>query len=266
MSPAISWWLVPSEASAKPIKTAIDKSAKQHNSPQFDPHVTLFTLPSTSSTTEQLIKTTKSVLTGASAVTLTPGTVQVGDNYHQSVFLTLQPTEALTSLRTKLAKAVKAPSSALASPSSTAPPHFPHASLYYGNGTRDDRHHIIMHMLDQRVLDIQFDKDGNSNVEVTGLKTVELDSLWIVDTGESKESTPSEWKLLLKESFGAGAGAEAAAVPPPIGAAATGEKEATTLRPTADGNGKAVEPTASSPPSPTSPTSETNGSASKNGQ
>lgn len=191
----------------------------QHSSPSFDPHVTLFTLPSTSLSTDQLVSLTRSVVESTKdKVALQVGQVTVGDTFHQSIFLTFSATPELTSLRTKLLKALRAPSSL--TPTS-ASPHFPHASLYYGSGTQEDKHHVVMQMMDARVLDIQFDGGGNSNVEVTGLpKGVEFEGVWVVDTGTTKGPHPSEWKLLHKETFGA------SQVAPPTSAGMNGASSA----------------------------------------
>lgn len=121
-----------------------------------------------------------------------------------------------------------------------------------------------MHMMDARVLDIQFDEGGQSNVEVTGLgKSVAFDSLWIVDTGDDKESKPSEWKLIHKESFGAKGATAAKKVAAADEPVATAADVAASVE--ANGNGassaSATVAAEKKMEEPVSPASPTNGNA-----
>lgn len=52
-----------------------------------------------------------------------------------------------------------------------------------------------MHMMDERSVDIASD----GTVEVTGLKTLKVDAIWIVDIAGKD---PQDWKVIHKEKLG----------------------------------------------------------------
>ncbi|KAF8308304.1 hypothetical protein DL93DRAFT_2087058 [Clavulina sp. PMI_390] len=186
----ITWWLVPTAASAKPIEAAINEAHTRHHGPSFPAHVTLFSLPSTSKTNDALIQATKSTLATSSpgtVITLAQGQVTIGETFHQSVFLALKPTQPLTSLRTALLKATGASTK-------TESANFPHASLYYGDGSSEDKHHVVAHLMDAQKVDIAL--DGTLEVSSLPAEGVSFDAVWIMDIGGKN---PSDWKVIHKE-------------------------------------------------------------------
>lgn len=125
--------MVPTEVDSKFLSNAIEKASKEHNSPTFQPHVTLFTLPSepVAKPTDKLISSTKSIVKKVVApLTLEQDEVKVGETYHQSVFLKLKENENVNKLRKDLMKSVGVTDD-------TITHDYPHASLYYGNGSAD---------------------------------------------------------------------------------------------------------------------------------
>lgn len=88
---------------------------------------------------------------------------------------------------------------AVGASSKTESPHFPHASLYYGDGSAEDKHHVVASLMDARAVDIS----NNGTVEVShlGPEGVQFDAVWIVNIGGKN---PSDWKVLHKEPLVAG--------------------------------------------------------------
>jgi len=233
---------VPNAPSATTLHRAIKKTAAKHNSPTFHPHVPLFSLNQTDKTVEELAKAMKPVVAGVkSPISLEEAGVQVGATFHQSVYLALKPVPELTALRDSLLRAVNPPAE-------TESGAFPHAPLYYGAGSNEDKHHVVAQMMDACTVDIRHD----GLIEVTGLQSrLDLSEVWIVHIASEH---PESWKVLHKEAI---AGAEIAnSLPPsPVSPITASSRQNT------DG-GTNSSPTMESPPSPAKavPTSPTNGS------
>lgn len=220
---------MPNAPSAKTLQSAIKKAAA-HGSLTFPPHVTLFSLAKTDGTVDELAKVTQAVIAEVKApISLEEAGVQVGETFHQSVYLALQPTEELTILRANLLKAIGAPAN-------TESPAFPHASLFYGEGSNEDKHHVVAKMMDARAVDICHD----GSIEVTGLESrLELTEVWIVNIATPQ---PADWEVLHKLAL---AGAEVAPSLPasPVSRKGTGETATSTNS----------SPTVAIPPSPAVP-------------
>ena len=197
---AIAWWIVPKAPSAETLHTVIKKTAKHYNSPTFHPHVTLFVLRDTDKTAETLVKLTRPVVAAAkSPISLAQAGVQVGETYHQSVYLALSPADELTTLREDLLKA-------LGAPAGTESSAFPHASLYYGEGSKDAKSDVVTQMMEAGTVDIN--KKGV--IEITGLESrFDFTEIWIVNIANEH---PDSWKVLHKEPL---ASEELAASLPP---------------------------------------------------
>jgi hypothetical protein len=206
----IAWWLVPNAPSAKTLQSAIKKAAAPHNSPTFPPHVTLFSLKNTDKTVEEFAKVTQAVIDEVKApISLEEAGVQVGETFHQSVYLALKPTDELTILRANLLEAVGAPAD-------TESPAFPHASLYYGEGSKEDKHHVVAQMLDACAVDIRHD----GLIEVTGLESrLELTEVWIVNIATAQ---PADWEVLHKLAL-SGAEVAPSLLASPVSRKGTGE-------------------------------------------
>ena len=141
---------------------------------------------------EELIKLTQPVVAEVRApISVEQAGVTVGETFHQSVYLALNLTPELRTIRANLLKAVGAPAD-LESPA------FPHASLYYGDGSSEDKHRVVVQMMDAGTLDIL----GNGSIEVTRLgPRFELTEVWIVDIVSQQ---PASWKVLHKQALAGG--------------------------------------------------------------
>jgi len=152
---------------------------------------------------EELIKITQPVVAEARApISVEQAGVTVGETFHQSIYLTLNLTAELRTIRANLLKAVGAPAD-LESPG------FPHASLYYGDGSSEDKHHVVVQMKDAGALDIL----GDGSIEVTRLgPRFELTEVWIVDIVSQQ---PASWKVLHKQALAGGELASSLTPSPP---------------------------------------------------
>ena len=181
---------MPKAPSAKTLHTVVKKTAAHYNSPTFYPHVTLFSLKDTDKTGEALVKLTHPVVAAfKSPISLEQAGVQVGETYHQSVYLALSPADELTTLREDLLKA-------LGAPAGTGSSAFPHASLYYGEGSKDAKSDVVTQMMEAGTVDIN--KKGV--IEITGLEPrFDFTEIWIVNIANEH---PDSWKVLHKEPLG----------------------------------------------------------------
>jgi len=159
-----------------------------HNGPTFHPHVTLVSLDIKDKSLEELKGITHTVVAASafvSPISLDQEGVQVGDTFHQSVYLALNPTEELMKLRSNLLNA-------LGTPANPETPAFPHASLYYGEVSKDDKLRLVtqMTLLDTR---------GDGAVVVKRLNSrLDLTQVWIVDI---IADDPASWVVLHKEAI-----------------------------------------------------------------
>lgn len=159
----------------------MNKAVTRYNSPRF-PHVTLFSLSNTEKTEQEIVEVSRTVISGVEApISLEIAGVQTGSMFYQGVYLTFEPADELTALCENLLKALDAP----ANTKNLAPPR---ASLYYGEGTANDKRRIAMQMMDAGV------HTGN----------LELTEVWIVKTTAERQG---DWKILHRQAL---AGAELA--------------------------------------------------------
>ena len=133
-----------------------------------------------------------------SPISLDQERVQVGDTFHQSVYLELNSTKELVELRSNLLNA-------LGAPANTETPAFPHAPLHYGEGHQDDKHRLVTQMT-------QLDTRGDGAVVVKGLNSrLDLTQLWIVDI---IADDPASWVVLHEEALVTGFTQQPAISPP----------------------------------------------------
>ena len=155
----------------------------------FHPHVTLFSLNDTDKTRNELVNITRSVVAEVEApISLEGAGVQIGEAFHESVYLALKSTAGLMALRTNFLKAVGAQTN-------TESPESPHASLYYGEGSIERNTHVVRTMMEARVINIRSD----GLLDVVGLELrLDLTEIWIVDIPTDQ---PMDWKVVYKQAL-----------------------------------------------------------------
>ena len=174
---------MPNALSARLLRV-INKTAAQHNSPTFPPHVELFSL-NTDKTIEEFVEITQPVVDEARApISLQQAGVKVDQT---SVYLALKPSTELETLRSNLLKA-------LGAPADTESPAFPHLSLYYGEGPMRNKYEVVARMVDSRTVDVW--NDGM--LEVEGLESLGLTEIWIMDI---RTEDPASWMVYHKQDL-----------------------------------------------------------------
>jgi 2',3'-cyclic-nucleotide 3'-phosphodiesterase len=147
--------------------------------PDFHPHITLASFPSTT-TTSTIIASIPTSLPSKPQVKFSG--LNVGDHFFRSVYLTIHPHPSLLALHDHLRCGER-------------PPEFPHLSLFYitdqSAASRQERKEDIAAWVEE-------DGNGSSSVKVSkgdlSIDGFEADEIWVVDCDGPVEG----WKVLHK--------------------------------------------------------------------
>jgi len=170
----ISLWLVPPVQDREKLQSVISTISSNHNSPKFEPHITLVSLPPASSI--PTLGNMKSF-----GVTFLP--VAAGHTFFQSVLIPIPASAELLDLRVSTCDTLKVPFQ----------PYFPHLSLYYGDVSNEERETIIEELHKEGIT--QIGTDGNTRV--AGIQGFKVEELWVVRC----EGKPEEWEVLEKRAL-----------------------------------------------------------------
>lgn len=170
-----SLWLVPSPDVRDKLRKVIKQlSGRQEpNSPIFEPHITLLSLPPSHSTPIQSLESIKSF-----PVQFLP--VTAGSSYFQSVLIPIEPSDNILECRNSTCLAQNVPSQ----------PYFPHLSLFYGDSTQEGRQEKIDWLYQEGI--------AQATGSVAGVQGFDVTELWVVKTEGRVEEWEIEKKILLE--------------------------------------------------------------------
>ncbi|KAL6301763.1 2',3'-cyclic-nucleotide 3'-phosphodiesterase [Sparassis latifolia] len=192
-----SLWLVPSSTIASKIERLMrisPPSAKSPSSfPRFDPHITLTTVPPST----ELSRLLEAIPEATSVIPVRFKSLDVGDKYFMSVYVSVHESPELMALRTHLRQTLG---------ERTVPP-ISHMSLYYiDDADREERAHVaetlrstgrVVEIADGVMLNCQplpvegsAAEDGNGN----GLEGFDGAEIWVAKC----DGHPREWAILHK--------------------------------------------------------------------
>jgi 2',3'-cyclic-nucleotide 3'-phosphodiesterase len=171
----ISLWLMPNSAAREPLRGVISTLSERHQSPQFEPHITLISLPAQTPTPLPSLALPKPFCVQFKSV-------QSGTSYFQSIRIAIEPTPALLSFHDAAVVAFHAPKKG----------YFPHLSLFYAELPSQGREAIIDMLKEEGVF-----ATSSTGINVQGVGSVEITELWIVRT----EGPVETWEVLEKCSF-----------------------------------------------------------------
>ncbi|MEM6723207.1 MAG: 2'-5' RNA ligase family protein [Bacteroidota bacterium] len=155
--PKYSLWLVPEKDTFKQFKGIIEKLSFEHRSPMFLPHITLLgTLPGDM---DELSKKMERLAMTTGPIEVSSLELQYHDTYFRSLFLRIDPVEALVELQETASDVFGVEQDAI---------FFPHLSLMYGATQQED----IINELDEDELTILFECDALQLVQTNGPVTI----------------------------------------------------------------------------------------------
>jgi len=197
----ISIWLVPPPGAFEPLETLITSIAKQHGSPIFQPHITLFTVPSSPSISlaepEKLLPP-KSDL--PISVPIIFKRVCTGATFFQSVFIELELGHDSGVLQAMYDGAFIRNQGLVKD--GGKPPYHPHLSLYYGTPSIEEKEAIVANLEKDGVIDAT-----SSPVEVAGVQGgFDVNEIWIVRCEGPVEGWEVLHRLRLDSEESAGKG------------------------------------------------------------
>jgi len=187
-----SLWLVPTSNQIVKLKRVMQIKSATAKSPSsyvdFDPHVTLATVPSTTS----LSDLQAAIPHKQNALPVSFKSVDVGEKYFMSVYATVHESEGLAKLRSHLRATLG---------ESTVPP-IPHLSLYYiDNADRDERLSVAEALKSSgRVVNrvggvsLNCAESVEQGTEEDLLEGLDGEAVWIVKC----EGPVPEWEVLQK--------------------------------------------------------------------
>lgn len=190
-----SLWLVPTASEAARLERVMQIKSASAKSPSsfvdFDPHVTLTTIPTTPDA-EAILRA--AIPAGQAAIPLKFRSVDVGEKYFMSVYAVVHESDRLAELRVHLRAVLGSP---------TVPP-VPHVSLYYiDNADRDERARVaeelrragrIVDHADGTGVTLNGAEDIKQATEADLLNGIHGEAIWIVKC----EGPVPGWEVLQK--------------------------------------------------------------------
>jgi len=177
--------------------------SSEHTSPLFQPHITLHSLPSSTSISPDAILPPKSEL--PSSIPIKFNKVCTGKTFFQSVLIELQLTEGdeLDRLhrqvvdRNRAAFEISSGGSGDKTILNPSLPYYPHISLFYGNPSMEVKEEIVKSLIARYVATLT---GSDPPVAVAGVTSFEVVSIWIVRTDGPVEI----WEVLKKVALDEG--------------------------------------------------------------
>lgn len=127
-----SLWLEPEGNIGYRLEEKIQKLSKKHNTPEFDPHVTL--LGNLTYGETELIQLTHTLANSLHPLELLLTKVDCGNSFYQSIFIRVEKSEGLRSARRLACKLFDI---------DETDDYMPHLSLLYGDMSRGDKERIV---------------------------------------------------------------------------------------------------------------------------
>lgn len=150
-----SLWLCPVGEIAFSLKQHIQKLSEKHNTPAFDPHVTL--LGGLQASRQELVDLTETLASSIRPFEILLTRAGTGTSFYQSLFVRVKETKPLLDARKKAEKLFE---------HHPEENYMPHLSLMYGDIVREQKERILNAM--GREFHIRFSVQSLFLVETTG--------------------------------------------------------------------------------------------------
>lgn len=157
----------------KELHKVIQTLSHVHKSPPFEPHITLFSLPSDTPLPLSLGNISKFPIRYKA--------VQSGETFFQSVLITLEKTDDLCTLHDALRISLEYPLR-------DGESYFPHLSLYYGDVPMAHKERIVAELAYDGIVQ----GTPGQDLKVGGRDGFEVSEIWVVRT----EGNPNDWPVL----------------------------------------------------------------------
>lgn len=177
----ISLWLVPPQKERNALRKVIDSIAEEQHSDAFEPHITLASLSSGTST-EGWTDAIAAQLQHHGPILVAFDKVRTGTTFFQSVLADIQWDKTLFAFRADIIASItqgRAPDPKI------RPYWYPHASLFYGSPPQTVKEAIVRTLKDT---------GDEETCTVAKIKQFDANEVWIVQT----DGHVKEWKVLDK--------------------------------------------------------------------
>lgn len=179
----ISLWLVPPQEERDALRSVIDSIVEDQHSDAFEPHITLASLSSGTSTagwTDAIA----AQLQHHAPILVTFNQVRTGRTFFHSVLADIQWDKKLFAFRGDIVTSItrgRAPDPKLKND------WYPHISLFYGSPSQTEKEGIVKNLEDTGVV-----QQHEESCTVAGIQQFEANEVWIVQT----DGHVKEWKVL----------------------------------------------------------------------
>jgi hypothetical protein len=177
----VSLWLVPPQKERNALRKVIDSIANEQHSDAFEPHITLASLSSGTST-KGWADAIAAQLRLHGPILATFDKVRAGNTFFHSVFADIQWDKKLFAFR---ADAIASITQGRAPDPKLGPHWYPHVSFFYGSPPQSVKEAIA------RTLE---DTGDEETCAIAEIRQFEANEVWIVQT----DGQVKEWKVLDK--------------------------------------------------------------------
>lgn len=179
----VSLWLVPPQKERDALRKVIHDIAEVQHSDSFEPHITLASLSSGTST-EGWTDVIAAELRHHAPVLVTFNKVRTGRTFFHSIFADIQLDEKLFAFKDDLVASItqgRAPDPKL------RPDWYPHISLFYGAASQTEKEGVVKNLEDTGVV-----RQDEETCTVAKIQQFEVNEVWIVRT----DGRVKEWEVL----------------------------------------------------------------------